>query len=48
MGLAISQSIVEAHGGRIRAIANPDRGLTFHVELPCEKTTAPRNGSHAD
>jgi PAS domain S-box-containing protein len=47
MGLAISQSIVEAHGGRIRAIANPDRGLTFHVELPCEKT-APRNGSHAN
>ena len=36
MGLAISRSIVEAHGGRIRAIANPDRGLTLHVELPCE------------
>jgi PAS domain S-box-containing protein len=45
MGLAISRSIVEAHGGRIRAIANPDRGLTLHVELPCEKTIAPRNGS---
>ena len=48
MGLAISQSIVEAHGGRIRAIANPDRGLTLHVELPCESGIAPRNGSPDD
>ncbi len=47
MGLAISRSIVEAHGGRIRAVANPDRGLTLHVELPCEWHTAPRNGSPA-
>jgi two-component system sensor kinase FixL len=36
MGLAISRSIVEAHGGRIVAEANPDRGLTFRVELPCD------------
>jgi PAS domain S-box-containing protein len=36
MGLSISRSIVEAHGGRIRAEANPDRGLTLRVELPCE------------
>jgi PAS domain S-box-containing protein len=36
MGLAISRSIVEAHGGRIVAEANPDRGLTFCVELPCD------------
>jgi PAS domain S-box-containing protein len=34
MGLAISRSIVQAHGGRIWATANPDRGLTLHVELP--------------
>jgi signal transduction histidine kinase len=47
MGLAISRSIVEAHGGRIRAIVNPDRGLTLHVELPCEKGIAARNGSTA-
>jgi PAS domain S-box-containing protein len=47
MGLAISRSIVEAHGGRIRAVANPDRGLTLHVELPCEQTVAWRNGSTA-
>jgi C4-dicarboxylate-specific signal transduction histidine kinase len=34
MGLAISRSIVQAHGGRIWASRNPDRGLTLHVELP--------------
>jgi signal transduction histidine kinase len=34
MGLAISRSIIEAHGGRIWATANPDRGLTVHIELP--------------
>ena len=44
MGLAISRSIVEAHGGQIRAVANPDRGLTLHVELPCEDGSAPQNG----
>ncbi|TMB90419.1 MAG: PAS domain S-box protein [Chloroflexi bacterium] len=35
MGLSISRSIIEAHGGRIWATRNPDRGLTIHVELPC-------------
>lgn len=29
-----SRSIAEAHGGRIYAKANHDRGLTVHVELP--------------
>jgi signal transduction histidine kinase len=33
MGLAISRSIVQAHGGRIWATANADMGLTIHVEL---------------
>ena len=37
MGLAISRSIVEAHGGRIWATRNDARGLTLHVELPCEQ-----------
>jgi two-component system, LuxR family, sensor kinase FixL len=35
MGLSISRSIIEAHGGRIWATRNPDRGLTLHVEVPC-------------
>jgi signal transduction histidine kinase len=34
MGLAISRSIVQAHGGRIWATANANMGLTLHVELP--------------
>jgi two-component system sensor kinase FixL len=39
MGLAISRSIVNAHGGRIWATANSDRGLTVHIELPCFRET---------
>ena len=34
MGLAISRTIVEAHGGRIWATRNKDRGLTLHIHLP--------------
>lgn len=34
MGLAISRTIIEAHGGRLWATANPDGGATFHFTLP--------------
>jgi PAS domain S-box-containing protein len=34
MGLAISRSIIEWHGGRIWAVTNDDRGATFQFTFP--------------
>src|SRR5467141_3837859 len=34
MGLSVSKSIIEAHGGVIWATNNPARGATFHFSLP--------------
>lgn len=34
MGLAISQSIIESHGGKLWYTRNRKRGITFHFSLP--------------
>jgi signal transduction histidine kinase len=34
IGLAIARSVVEAHGGQIRAESEPGRGSTFSFDLP--------------
>jgi two-component system sensor kinase FixL len=37
MGLSITSSIIEAHGGRLWAKNNEDRGATFYFTVPAEK-----------
>jgi PAS domain S-box-containing protein len=44
MGLAISRSIVESHGGRLWATANEGRGTTFHFSVPTQVTESPLVG----
>ena len=35
MGLPISRSIIEAHGGRLWAESSPNQGSVFQITLPC-------------
>jgi two-component system sensor kinase FixL len=34
LGLSICRSIVDGHGGHLRAVPNPERGVTFRFSLP--------------
>ena len=48
LGLSLSRSIVEAHGGRLWATPNPIRGVTFHCTLPVRKADVmPATGTDA-
>lgn len=38
LGLSISKSIIEAHGGRLWAACNTGTGATFHFTVPCIAT----------
>lgn len=41
MGLAVSQTILQAHGGRLWATPNASQGATFQLTLPASGEQAP-------
>jgi signal transduction histidine kinase len=35
MGLSISRSIVQAHGGKLAVYSSPEQGTSFQFAVPC-------------
>ena len=47
LGLSISRSIVQMHGGRLWAENNPEQGMTFNVALPATRDAASAGAAQA-
>jgi PAS domain S-box-containing protein len=41
LGLSVCRSIIAAHGGKLWAVNNPERGATFHFTLPVQPEAEP-------
>lgn len=47
LGLAVSHSIIERHGGRIEAQSEPGKGSTFVITLPAARNSSKRESRHS-
>jgi signal transduction histidine kinase len=45
IGLTVSRSIIEAHRGRLWAMANDGPGAIFAFSIPCERGSNPQEGT---
>jgi PAS domain S-box-containing protein len=45
IGLTVSRSIIEAHRGRLWAMANDGPGAIFAFSIPCERVSNPQEGT---